>query len=359
MVVVPEEQMSAKKQPRNSHLYFSWRILKINILYLFVLSSALSFGQTDTSAYSSFKNKLIVYADVGYTTAPFSIHYNYSPAVDNLKYRNNFRTVLGLGVSYKWFSLRLGIPLPGNVRPISRFGRTTHYDLGFDFTIKKTFCDIDIRNYKGYAIKNANSWNDTLNELKPNDIRPSTNAVSFSANVWYFHDHNFKMTALKGKTAHYNREVRTWYIKSSLNVFGVGNGNESMVPTELVDPLNSKTGSSSITSIDLGVIPGYAYVNKINNWQFSVIGGIGAALQGKFYTVENTSRGFLGLAPRYDIKLIAGYSVPKYFVFLVTDFDNKTIRFSDFIYRQSFYSIKLVGGWRFDVKEKQGAKKQP
>ena len=254
--------------------------------------------------------------------------------------------------------MRLGIPLPGNVRPISRFGSTVHYDLGVDFTVKKTFCDIDIRNYKGYAIKNATSWNDTLNDLHPNDIRPATNAVSFSANVWYFHDHNFKMTALKGKTAHYNREVKTWYIKSSLNIFGVGNGNNSLVPVELIDTLNTKTGTNVISSIDLGFIPGYAYVNKINNWQFSAIAGLGAAIQGKFYNVDNVTRGFLGLAPRYDIKLIGGYSKPNYFLFIVTDFDNKSIRFSDFVYRQSFYSVKLVGGWRLDVKEKEKKKRK-
>ena len=339
-------------------LFYIWKTLKNRILYIFILSSTLIFGQSDTSAYTSFKNKVVLYADLGYTTAPFSVHYKFSPEVDKLKYRNNFRTVLGIGISYKWFALRLGIPLPGNVRPISRFGSTVHYDLGVDFTVKKTFCDIDIRNYKGYAIKNVTSWNDTLNDLHPNDIRPATNAVSFSANVWYFHDHNFKMTALKGKTAHYNREVKTWYIKSSLNIFGVGNGNNSLVPVELIDTLNTKTGTNVISSIDLGFIPGYAYVNKINNWQFSAIAGLGAAIQGKFYNVDNVTRGFLGLAPRYDIKLIGGYSKPNYFLFIVTDFDNKSIRFSDFVYRQSFYSVKLVGGWRLDVKEKEKKKRK-
>ena len=339
-------------------LFYIWKTLKNRILYIFILSSTLIFGQSDTSAYTSCKNKVVLYADLGYTTAPFSVHYKFSSEVDKLKYRNNFRTVLGIGISYKWFALRLGIPLPGNVRPISRFGSTVHYDLGVDFTVKKTFCDIDIRNYKGYAIKNATSWNDTLNDLHPNDIRPATNAVSFSANVWYFHDHNFKMTALKGKTAHYNREVKTWYIKSSLNIFGVGNGNNSLVPVELIDTLNTKTGTNVISSIDLGFIPGYAYVNKINNWQFSAIAGLGAAIQGKFYNVDNVTRGFLGLAPRYDIKLIGGYSKPNYFLFIVTDFDNKSIRFSDFVYRQSFYSVKLVGGWRLDVKEKEKKKRK-
>lgn len=312
-----------------------------------------SFTQNDSIPYTLFRDKIVLYSDIGYSAAPFSIHYDYTSEVDNLKFKNNFRTTLGLGGSYKWFAMRLAVPLPGNVKSVGRYGNTLHYDLGLDFTIKKTFCDIDIRNYKGYAIKNAKKWNDTLNDLHPNDIRKNVNAVSFSVNVWYFHDKNFKMSALRGKTGHYNKEVKTWYLKNTFNIFGVGNGDESLVPIELIDSTNSKTATNVISSFDIGVVPGYAYVNKINNWQFSILGGIGAVIQGKFYNVLGSPRGFLGLAPRYDFRLIGGYTVPKYFVFLVTDFDNKSIRFNDFIYRQSFYTVKIVAGVRLDKKPKK------
>lgn len=321
------------------------------LVYLAFISTSL-FGQSDTLPYKLFKDKVVLYSDLGYASAPFSLKYDYNASVDKLKYKNNFRTLLGLGVSYKWFALRLGFPLPGNMKPVSRYGKTIPFNLGFDFTVKKTFCDIDFRSYQGYAIKNAKKWNDTLDDLHPNDIRKNTGTASFSINVWYFHDKYFKMKALLGKTGHYEKEVKTWYLKNSMNIFGVGNGNESIVPVELIDTLNTKTGANVISSFDIGVIPGYAYVNKIKNWQFSVMAGFGAAVQGKFYVADEVSRGFLGLAPRYDIKIIGGYTVPRYFIFLVTDFDNKSIRFSDFVYRQSFYSIKLVGGIRLDRKDK-------
>lgn len=311
----------------------------------------------DSTPYTLFKEKIVVYSDLGYASAPFSIKYDFYEGVDRLKYKNNFRTILGLGVSYKWFALRLGFPLPGNVRPVSRYGATKPFNLGLDFTIKKTFCDIDFRNYQGYAIKNAKQWNDTLNNLHPHDIRKNTSATSLSANVWYFHDKHFKMPALRGKTGHYEKEVKTWYIKSTLNIFGIGNGEESIIPQELIDTLNTKTASNIFSSVDIGIIPGYAYVNKINNWQFSIMAGLGAVVQGKFYVAESNTRGFLGLAPRYDIKLVGGYTVPRYFIFLVTDFDNKSIQYNDLVYRQSFYYIKLVGGVRLDAKKREKRKK--
>jgi hypothetical protein len=105
------------------------------------------------------------------------------------------------------------------------------------------------------------------------------------------------------------------------------------------------------------VIPGYAYVNKIKNWQFSGNFGLGAVLQSKFYEVNGTTRSFAGLAPRYDVRLVGGYNVDTYYVMLVTDFDNKSISFNDLTYRQWYYSVRITGGIRLDRKEKTQKKK--
>ena len=87
---------------------------------------------------------------------------------------------------------------------------------------------------------------------------------------------------------------------------------------------------------------------------------MGAVIQNKHYTVgaNGPDRSLIGLAPRYDIKIVGGYSVPKFFIFLVTDFDNKSIRFNDLIYKQSFFSIKLIGGIRINTNEKEKKKKE-
>lgn len=321
------------------------------LLFCFCLGSNLK-AQSDTLPYKVFKDKIVLHTDIGFSVAPFSIQYPFSSDLDKLKYRDNFRPVFGLGVSYKWFALRLAFSLPGNFRPISRYGKTNQFNLGFDFTYKKTFFDIDLRSYFGYAIKDAYTWNDTLNSLKPNDIRPNTNSISFSINAWYFHDRNFKMSALGGKTAHYTEEVHTWYLKSMFNAFGVGigSGTNNIIPDELRDSAATKTGASLFSAVELGVVPGYAYVNKINNWQFSGLVGLGAVIQSKYYTTDGNVRGFLGLAPRYDIRLIGGYSVDRYFVMLITDFDKKSIRFTNLKYNQFYYSVRLSAGIRLNKK---------
>ncbi len=316
-------------------------------------TSLLTFSQKDTLPYEMYKKKIILYTDFGYTSAPFSISNNYPLGVNKLKYRNNYKEVLGFGICYKWFSLRLFFSSKGNTKSEENYGKTTYNGFGFTFNAKKTYWDIDFRTFQGYAIKNAYEWNPDLSKSEPNDIRPRIRSTGFSINTWYFHNKNFKMLAVLGKKAHFTKEVRSWYIKSSFNIYGIRNDNQSIIPYILTDSNNSKTQSNTFSALDFGVIPGYAYGNRKNNWQISGLFGLGAVIQAKHYVSNGHPRGFLGLAPRYDIRLVGGYSVPRYFIFLETDIDNKSIRFNQLIYRQSYYSIKLLAGLRLQTKEKK------
>jgi hypothetical protein len=304
-----------------------------------------------------FKHKIIYFSDLGYASAPFSMLYPFESGIKRVKYRNNFQTVLGLGGSYKWFALRLAFSLPGSMRPEKDYGNTEQLNLGTDFTIKNVYIDIDLRRYKGFAIQKAYFWDNTLTASEPNDIRADLLAASFSIHSWYFKNKDFKIQALKGRTGNYHKEVHTWYIKNGLNIFGISSDSLSVIPAELQTVDDSKTSSNGYTAIDFGLIPGYAYVNRIKNWQFSGLIGLGAVAQFNFHEVNGQLRDGLWLAPRYDIKIMGGYNVDKYFVMLITDFDNKSIKMNNLKYRQSYYSIRIAGGVRLDKKEKE--KKRP
>ena len=157
------------------------------------------------------------------------------------------------------------------------------------------------------------------------------------------------MHPVLGRVGHYNRAAKTWYFKSSINFFGITNSSD-IVPDLLADSTD-RMNAQSIGAIDIGFIPGYAYVNRINNWQFSIFGGLGGVLQVKNYVINGNSRSFLGIAPRLDFRLLGGYTKPGYFIFLTTDFDVKSIKIQSLQYKQSFYQIKLVAGLRIKTKK--------
>lgn len=324
----------------------------IGLSLIFLLIQTYSISQTDTSAYTKFSKNWVWFSDFGFNTGPFSLKYKDENGDKvNLKYRNNIRPSLGFGFNYKWLSLRISFPILGDFKPVSKYGKSNLFNLGFDFAFKKTYFEFSFFNYKGYSLLDANRFDTTLTNEFPHAILNDVNNVSFSIHSWYFHNKQFKMSPLKGKTALYNKEVQTFYLKSTMNIHGVGN-NGAIIPELVQNINNSKTSATTISAFDFGAIPGYAYVNRKNNWQYSAMIGFGPVLQAKFYIIDGTTRTVFGLAPRYDIRFVAGYNKPRYFVMLQTNFDNKSIRFTDLKYVSSFYSIKIVGGIRLNTNRK-------
>lgn len=330
--------------------------MKFIAIIALLFCSTLGYSQDTLNdvPYNSYRNKIVLYSDLGFSSAPFTLSGDFSNNISKLKYRHNQQLIMGLGFAYKWMALRIGFGLPIQMRPVSKFGPSRYFDLGFKFNLKQTFWDVDVRNYAGYVLKDANQWNDTLSASEPHLKIPNTNSINFSINCWYFRSKNFKMNSVLGKKGDYNQSHGTWYFKSSLNIFGSGNGLDPMMPAALVDTTLTIYRAEAISALDIGLIPGYAYVYRWNNWQITGFGGFGGVIQSKFYAFDgNDRRGFLGLAPRLDLRFIAGYSKKNYFFWLHTNFDVKSIRFREVAYRQTYNTIRVVAGVRLDKKEKK------
>lgn len=281
-----------------------------------------------------------MYADIGYNVNPFRITYPTTNQVNALAYKNNFSPFLGFGFAFKWFHLRLGFPVIGNLRPNDKFGKTTQYNFSYDLTFKRIWYDLEFKSTFGYALKS------------PNVILPDVYALNLMSNAWYFHNPDFQMNGLLGKRAHYNQQILTWYLKGTINYFGSGNRSGGLIPVPLQNPQLDITQLSHLQAFDFGAAPGVAYVNRKKNWQIGGWVGVGPVVQIKAYETPDYSKIGLGLAPRYDLRLMGGYTSDEKFFFLVTDFDNKSMRFNDFKYQQIYFAWKFVAGYRFKGNEK-------
>ena len=293
-----------------------------------------------------------MYSDMGYNANPFSLRGNFGQNVNELSYKNNFSPFLGLGFAYKWFHLRVGFPIIGNIRSATKFGQTTQYNFAYDLTYKKVWYDFEFKSTFGYALKNAAQWDTSSNDQQPHKILPKVQSLNLMMNGWYFKNPEFQMNGLLGKRAHYTKEILTWYLKGTINYFGSANRNGSLVPEQIQDPQIPIQTLTQLQAFDFGVVPGVAYVNRKNNWQLGGWLGLGPVIQIKGYETPDYSKLFLGLAPRFDMRFMGGYSSDERFFFIVTDFDNKSIRYNELNYRQLYYAIKFVAGFRFGVSKK-------
>jgi hypothetical protein len=53
-------------------------------------------AQDQPTAFHDFKNQHVIYADLGISPAPFNLSYTFPYQVSTLKYKNNFKPILGL-----------------------------------------------------------------------------------------------------------------------------------------------------------------------------------------------------------------------------------------------------------------------
>jgi len=324
------------------HLSLDWKVLFVSIG---ITGRLLAQSAIDTVGIEDFRNQWVVYADIGYNTAPFNISYPFSGDLDNIEYRNNFRTILGIGAAYKWFAVRVGIPILKHYRPSDMYSKTDQFNIALDYSYKSFYADGQLNICRGYAALNAKQWNQ--NSSAENELFPSALSYNLSIGAWYFRNKNFKINALLGKRAHCLKEGKTWYLRSNVSFFGLNNAGNPIFPISLINSQEIQTSASKLEAYDLGLTPGYAYGTRLKNWQVSGWAGVGAVVQVKEYSTGQAESLSLGLAPRFDIRLMGGYSVPQWFIFLITDFDNKSMRFDDLDFRQYFYGIKLVMGKRF------------
>lgn len=320
----------------------------ISILFLFILSGYTS-AQNDSLAYAMHKNRLVVHTSLSIRDAPFSFKDNFG-SFDKLSYRANLNVIQGIGVAYKWFAININYKLPGYIRNTEKYGQTKYFDLGLQFSLKKWYFRVDFHDYIGYGIKKASVISKDLPLTSSGYyLNDKIQSASFGINAYHFFNNDLNMKAAVGIVGRYTKSVHGFYLKLTTNIHGVSTSNRLM-PYQFFNTNSSIHSAKSISAFDFGAIPGYAYLNNINGWQFGAFAGLGGVIQAKVYTYGVTQRGFLGISPRIDLKLQAGYNVENWFLMLTSSFDQKNIRFKGFGYNQLYYYLRLTYGYRFNKK---------
>ncbi len=320
------------------------------IVFLFILFSRFSFSQEiDTIPFNSYKDRIVAYADIGSNSSHFTLQDNFNLGVNKLHFKHNIKTILGVGFSYKWFAIHLGFALPGNLKSTSKFGNSKYFDLKLRGTYKQIYYYAGLRSYRGFYLKNEYEWNDSLTSFQPNGIYPNLSSSSIEIDVWYFISKKFDMHAVLGRVGNYKRFAQTIYFKNSINAFNINNKSESIIPSALSDSTD-RMNANSMGVIELAFIPGYAFVNRFKNWQYSAFGGVGVAFQSSYYIKDKVSRSFTGLAPRFDFRLSYGYNVSDYFIFIEGNYNLRSVKIQSLQYNQSFFNARLIGGYRFKTK---------
>lgn len=304
-----------------------------------------------TQNFTLFKDRVVCYADLGFISSPFFVSFKNTKKINHsLTYRINHGIILGIGGSYKWFSARISYMVANSIEDKKKYGTTKYFGAHLGFPYKNTYSEINFLRFGGYVLINA----DKKIESYPNRriIFPKISTLELTLSSYYFFNSDFSINPVIGRSGNYKTKTTSWYIKSILGYNHENHKDSTLIPANFYPIMNDKQKAERISAINIGVVPGFAYVNRYKNWQFSGVVGIGVSIQDKMYKTASISRHYLGVAPRIDLKINVGYNPTDWFIMLNSELDYRQISFYKLITGNPLFNVKLTGGYRFKVKEK-------
>src|SRR5690554_2509239 len=128
------------------------KLLFCSVILVFVIFNAKA--QENDSPIESYRNNVVLHTSLSYRDAPFTIEGDFGQ-IDKLDFKSNLNLAHGIGIAYKWFALNINYKIPSYFRNTDKYGKTTYFDVGLQFSIKKWYFHLDFRDYNGYSIKDA------------------------------------------------------------------------------------------------------------------------------------------------------------------------------------------------------------
>ena len=282
--------------------------------------------------------------------------YNFFRIVDgnqnsSVRFRPDRRINLGLGVSYKWFSLGLSFNV-GVLGP-KQFENSKFFDFNATVFSSKHFLGVTYQYYLGYQLTGGLINNTEI--LEASKFREDIRTIHFG--LEYFYAFNYGKFSLKAPFALNQVQQKNAGSVVSGASFGINilDGDSILVPKDFHDNFDDKLLFSDLNTTTLGVDVGYMYTFVWKEQLFLTLGFIPGInfVAGDYQTGARQSLG-LSIVPKYQIMSALGYNHKRYFVALQFFSSSDYVRFGKKL-RAELGKGKLtfVVGYRFGGKNRK------
>ncbi len=250
--------------------------MKRLILIFMIIHQTLHSQTTDTTYIQPYPFKGTIYSYL--TNKNAQISYINAEKKYSLNYYPNTWGSFGIGASYQWIDLSLGLFNYG-IRNESEYGKTSRLDLQSHFYIKQYILDAFLQAYQSFY---SNSIYVT-NENQPVYLRPDITFFHLGTNILRIFKHDkFSIKAAFSPSTEQKKSIGTFVIGGKFNIFSVSSDsvlNSSM--TNTIFPSDFQL--LSFSSLLIGVQFGYMYNYRYKNWlfHFTFIAGLATQLQQK------------------------------------------------------------------------------
>ena len=175
----------------------------------------------------------------------------------------NSPVALGFGFNYKGLGLGIGIGLPHSNQNISKYGKTTRFDMQMSLFTKRIGGDVYFQLYKGYFNSNPQDFMEWENDYFPQI--PSLRTISFGFNGYYIFNHRkFSNKAAYVRTEIQQRSAGSFTLGYFLN-YDEAESPTGFIPAEYPDSIGNDLDIKSFRYFATGLSLGYTYTWVISD----------------------------------------------------------------------------------------------
>lgn len=220
------------------------------------------------------------------------------------RYKPNNKLNLGLGLTYRVFTLNIGFGFPGLNGDGSQRGKTQALDLQTSIYGRRWLFDIYGQSYKGYYISPENF----ISGYKGYYTRPGMRVQMIGGSVYYvFNPTRFSYRAAMIQDEWQQKSAGTFLVSFDI-FYGVVKGQDgSILPPEITDPALSDIGKFRFINFGPGAGYAYHFVWKKHLYAMaSLTANLTADFSREFYTSEQRDR--LSISPNASLIFSTGYN---------------------------------------------------
>lgn len=226
----------------------------------------------DTNYIRSFQEDLTtrLYTSVKYTAFRIAN----KEEMQNLFYLTNRNIILGVGATYSWFTLNIGLSFPFINHDDVLYGNTSYLDLQTHIYLRKYNADLYLQLYKGYYL--ANSGN-VIRDWPQGDtfqLRPDIRTINMGFNFQHFFNYRkYSFKAAFNQTEWQKKTAGSWVL--GINFFYSINGSDSasLIPGNLQNPyLFNGIQFNRQDVLNIGINGGYYFTLVVARHFFFSVG---------------------------------------------------------------------------------------
>jgi hypothetical protein len=318
------------------------------IAFLLLFQTALQAQNVDTNyiAQHPFKGNIYYYI----TTKNNELSFQNTITKYTLTYSPNSWGSQGVGFSYQWFDISVGLISYGK-RDEKLYGKTTRFDFQSHLYLRKYIIDIFIQNYNGFYSTSGIVTPSKTQIYKRNDI----SMTQIGGNLIYLFNYSrFSTKAAYSQSEIQRKRVGTWALGSKINIIGIDC--DSSFTSPLLDSIfKPDYRFNKFTALQVGVLGGYLQNWVYKNWTFSGTFLFGFANQIHFKqlasdvnkTFAHSTTGFIN-----NFRLGVGYSKNSFYFLLSGVTDNCSYPFdNEHKLNHSFGRVDVTLGYRIFKKK--------